>query len=490
MKKTSLKAIVIVGMLWIISIFLFGIFSVSAQTPIQFSPGQTTAWMEGYVQQGGKVEYTFYAMKDQVVSMSIRSDKGAAYLGYADQDGTEYLKLEYKYKVFVRALRNTGTYKLTVYGGDVAEEYVLTLTIAPLVKPDYVPLHTQNGGQIQMAPGQSTAWVSGAVQPYSSVQYQFIADKYQVGSLAMKSSNGQVYFGLVDPDGTAYLDPSRKWTYYISPLYRTGTYILTVYNAGGTAATYDFQLTIPPLNAPPAAYYPTQPVIYQPYPTPYIQPTMPPAPPQVPQAVFQNGGPISFGSGETSALIAGRLQPNSCLRYTFYAGNNYHLILLLSSANNNANLGLSDVSGTTYLYNANDYSYWTMLMAKTTTYNLDVCNKASQQTDFNLNLIIPARINFAPNQFSATRSGTVKANGVVSYSVQAGAGQMMNANLTLKPNSQAYLRITGMSDGVVYLDNNSFQTSWFGYLPASQDYLIDVVSYGLASGYDLSVTVK
>ena len=479
--KKSLKVAFTIGMLWVISIFLFGILSVSAQTPIQFAPGQTTAWLEGHVQPGGKVEYTFYAMKNQVVSISIRSDKGAAYFGYADQYGTEYLKLEYKYRMFVRPLRDTGAYKLTVYG-EAAENYVLTLTIAPLEKPANIPLHTQNGGQIQIAPGQSTAWVSGTVQPYSNVQYQFFADKYQVGSLAMKSSTGQVYFGLVDPDGTTYLDPSKEWTYYISPLHRTGMYNLTVYNTGGTAATYDFQLTIPPFNAPPANYYPTQPVVYQ--------PTTPPAPPQIPQAVFQNGGPIRFGSGEPSALIAGRLQPNSCLRYTFYAGNNYHLILLLSSTNNNANLGLSDVLGTTYLYNTNDYSYWTMMMAKTTTYNLDICNKANQQTDYNLNLIIPARINFDPNQYSATRSGTVKANGVVSYSVQASAGQMMNVNLSLKPNSQAYLRITGMADGVVYLDNNLFQTSWFGYLPSSQDYLIDVVSYGLASGYDLSVTIK
>ena len=140
--KLSTKTILTIGALWMISIFLFGILSVSAQTPIQFGPGQTSAWLEGTVQANGKVEYTFYAMKDQVVSMSIRSDKGEAYLGYADRYGTEYLRLEYKYKVFTRALRETGTYKLTVYGGGVTEDYVLTLTIPPLVKPANVPLHT------------------------------------------------------------------------------------------------------------------------------------------------------------------------------------------------------------------------------------------------------------------------------------------------------------------------------------------------------------
>lgn len=475
--------------LLIISVFLFGIMGVSAQTPIQFAPGQTSAWIDGHVNPGGKVEFTFYAMKDQVISISLKSDKGAAYFGYSDRYGTEYLRLEYKYKVFTSPLRETGTYKLTVYGGDVSEAYTLLLTIPPLARPANVPLYTQNGGQIQIAPGQSTAWVSGTVQPFSNVQYQFAADRYQVASLAMKSSNGQTYFGMVDPDGTVYLDPSKKWTYYISPLYRSGTYSLTVYNTGSMAATYDFQLTIPPLNPPPAVYYPTQPIV-QPYPTvPYIQPTQPPQP-MNPQAVFQNGGAIIFGPGETSAYIAGRLEPFSCLRYTFYAGNNYHLILLLNSMQNNANLGLSDVTGTTYLSNLNDYSYWTMPMTKTTTYNLDICNKANQQTDFTLNLIIPARINFAPNQYGASKSGTVKANGVVSYSVQAAAGQVMNVNLALKPNSQAYLRITGMADGVVYLDNNAFQTTWYSSLPVSQDYLIDVVSYGVASGYDLTVSVR
>ncbi len=455
---------------------------------IQFEAGQSTAWINGHVSARSKVKYNFYAMSGQVVSISLKSVQNTAYFGLSDDQGTEYLRLEPQYKYFTLPLRRTGTFTITVYDDQNGTDFSLNLTIPPLTQPAGVQTHVQNGGTIQIQPGQSTAWVSGTVQAYGNVQYQFYAERNQVLSLALKSTNGQAVFGLVDSKGNTYLDKAKKWSYYISPLYQTGPYNLTVYNDGAQPTNFNFQLTIPPLSQPAAVsqqpVYPP-PAIIQPTPIP----TAPPAPAQQ-RAVFQNGGAIQFGAGETSIWIAGNAAANSCNKYNFYAGNNYPLIVLLGSSSGMVNLGLADATGTTYLNNASNYTYWTMPLAKTTTYYLNVCNIGGQPSDYSFNLVIPARINFAPGATGATKAGSVKGNGVISYALYASAGQLMTVSLSGSATPQAFLRITGMADGQVYLDNNSFQTYWAATLPATQDYLIDVVAYGNPSSYQLNVSVK
>ena len=202
------------------------------------------------------------------------------------------------------------------------------------------------------------------------------------------------------------------------------------------------------------------------------------------------GGTIQFALGETMAQISDSADGGSCLRYDFYAGNDNLLLASIVSETNRLNLGLSDNTGALYVSNAMGYSYIRQLLSKTTKYSLDICNPDAAASKFNLTFVIPARIRFAKGSYGAQMNGSVKANGVVSYTAYAAAGQTMAVNLqsgTTQPN--AFLRISGIDDGVVYLDHQTKQTSWTGYMPLKQDYLIEVVSYQAATNYALTVNI-
>ena len=154
------------------------------------------------------------------------------------------------------------------------------------------------------------------------------------------------------------------------------------------------------------------------------------------------------------------------------------------------NLGLSDNTGTLYVSNANQFGTIRQILAKATKYNLDVCNPDAAATGFRLTFVIPVRVRFAPNTNSAQLAGAVRANGVVSYTAYASAGQTMTVRLqsgTTQPN--AFLRISGIDDGVVYQDHTAKLTNWSGVLPRRQDYLIEVVSFQQATNYSLSIQI-
>ena len=180
----------------------------------------------------------------------------------------------------------------------------------------------------------------------------------------------------------------------------------------------------------------------------------------------------------------------TCTRYDFYAGNDYLLLATVSSDNNRVNLGLSDNTGTLYVSNANQFGTIRQILSKATKYNLDVCNPDATATGFRLTFVIPVRVRFAPNTNSAQLAGAVRANGVVSYTAYVSAGQTMTVRLqsgTTQPN--AFLRISGIDDGVVYQDHTAKLTNWSGVLPRRQDYLIEVVSFQQATNYSLSIQI-
>ena len=441
---------------------------VSAQNnggAIQFGQGETSAWINGNLAANGSIQYSFYAMAGQIVSVSVTSTNSNAVLGLSeDDDWYSIITPDRKYMYYTFPLNKTGTFYLTIKDTGAGGNFKVVLSIPPLTPTYTRPVNSsgQPGGTIQFSTGQSTAWVTGWVNSNSSVTYEFYAAKNQILSLALKSTSGSAVMGLKDSKNYVYLAPEKQWSYYISPLYDGSPFYLTIYNSG-TATDFTIQMTIPPLEKP-------------------MIPTPNPSQP--------SGGAIQFGMGETSAALIGNVPAYNCVRYTLYGGSDYTMITLLNSATGTAVLGISDLSGTVYLSPANNYTYWLMPLSTTTTYYLDVCNNGPQATDFSLSVVIPARITVDQYTRSAFKEGSLKSNGVVSYSIDGTAGQTLTVSLTAGATPQAFLRITGMGDGVVYLDNNTFQTYWSGSLPVSQSYLIDIVAYGVASSYQMMLNLR
>ncbi|MHC1772047.1 MAG: hypothetical protein AB9907_09970 [Flexilinea sp.] len=327
------------------------------------------------------------------------------------------------------------------------------------------------GGTIQFAAGEISAWQSGFVPAGSRVSYNLYAMANQNMIVSLGSANGSAILGIRDNQGTTYLGPESSSSYWSMILPHTGTYVIDVYGSGAASdpgTDFAFQVIIPPVQQQQNPWIPPMP----------IQPR-----PQL------NGGSIQFGLGETSAVISGHVPANGQIRYDLYAAVNQNFIVMLSSATGTAVLGISDKSGNTYLPAAGTSTYWNMILPKTGTYIIDIVGRG-QETDYTFQVIIPARISIPANSYSTSYSGTINSYSVVSYSAYAFAGQMMNIWLNSGATPTAFLRISGMGTGIVYVDNNSYQTGWYASLPATQDYLIEVVAKGSPASYQLTVDIR
>jgi len=84
-----------------------------------------------------------------------------------------------------------------------------------------------------------------------------------------------------------------------------------------------------------------------------------------------------------------------------------------------------------------------------------------------------ARVAFAAGEMSAQVSNTLSPNGIDRYVLAASEGQQLNAYLY--PSGLASLVIWG-ADGTVLMSDHADATRWFGPLPLTQDYFIDVKS--------------
>jgi hypothetical protein len=110
--------------------------------------------------------------------------------------------------------------------------------------------------------------------------------------------------------------------------------------------------------------------------------------------------------------------------------------------------------------------------------------------NFSLNVTIPVRIVFAPGAVTAQVSGTTSQGRIVTYLLRANGGQTMTVTLNAPANS-AGITIYGLEDGQPLIRSQTGATTFTGQLPATQDYVIQVVPFGNSQvNYTLDVTVQ
>jgi len=119
-----------------------------------------------------------------------------------------------------------------------------------------------------------------------------------------------------------------------------------------------------------------------------------------------------------------------------------------------------------------------------------LAGSAAPTANYSLNVTIPVRISFAPGAISAQVQGTTSQGRIVTYLLKANGGQTMTVNLTAPPNS-AGITIYGVDDGQPLIRSQTGATSFSGVLPATQDYVIQVVPFGNSTvNFTLNVTVQ
>jgi hypothetical protein len=214
-------------------------------------------------------------------------------------------------------------------------------------------------------------------------------------------------------------------------------------------------------------------------------PTSAPAPTPIPGAVR-----INFAAGATAGIVNGELQPGEVQNFLVGASAGQPLMVSTGSYNNDVTFSVMGVKdGQTLLSASQKLTSWQTMLTETQDYLIRVYAGASTE-NFTLNVITPARIDFALGTVSATETSTTPGGLVVSYILRASINQQMDITLDA-PNMSALLSVYGYQDGQPYLRSAAGSQTFSMKLPATQDYVIQVVpNAGQVVNYTLNITVK
>lgn len=219
--------------------------------------------------------------------------------------------------------------------------------------------------------------------------------------------------------------------------------------------------------------------------TPTLVP--PSATPQLTSTPLIPVGNFAVAPGTTAGVAEGSIQAAQVVTYTLGAGAFQPLTLILGSPNKDVTLGVSEANGNVLLNPALKRTAWQTVLPSTELYTIQVIGGATTEK-YSLTVKIPQVVNFASGTSSITLNGTTVNGFLYSYSFACSAGQSMTASLATSSNN-AYIDIYGLSGGTL-LSSSAAATTWTGFLPQTQDYIIEVVpTNGQVVAYSLTVSV-
>jgi len=343
---------------------------------------------------------------------------------------------------------------------------------ATLPPPTPAPSTAPGVRRIEFAPGATWSIVQGSLAAGGIDEYVLRAMAGQSMMVILKSPDNSVFLEISGlGDGQPLLRSHMQQTSWQVILLTTQDYSIKAVSMGG-ATPYTLQVIIPPL--PAASATPPQPT------------------PTEPQARR-----IEFASGATSAVVEGALAAEDIDEYVLHALGGQNLSVTVWSPDNSVVLEIWGVGDGQPLLRSHmrQISFQGILPA-TQDYGIKAVSTGAA-ANYTLQVIIPPlatplpqvkRIEFASDATSAVVRGTLAAEGIEEYLLQAQAGQWMMAMVS-SPSGDAVLEIWGLSDGQVLVRSHMRQTFWQGLLPATQDYGVKAVSTDGATDYTMQIII-
>jgi hypothetical protein len=198
---------------------------------------------------------------------------------------------------------------------------------------------------------------------------------------------------------------------------------------------------------------------------------------------------LKFPQGATSISVNGAVPVGNTIEYVVKALANQWMLADIFSNPNNVYLGIRGLSdGIPLLRTSAGQTSFTGLLPATQDYRISVASPY-QNSNYTLQVIIPARIRFAPGTYSANIPGALPAHGTNYYTAGARGGQTMNVTI-ISPHNDVLLTVYGMSDGQPLIRYQSGAYSWVGVLPATQDYMIEAVATGGSTNYTIALIIQ
>lgn len=198
---------------------------------------------------------------------------------------------------------------------------------------------------------------------------------------------------------------------------------------------------------------------------------------------------IAFEPGSTSATLAGSVAAGGTQEYRLWAGARQLMIIDFEAGEPNAYVQILGSAGGQLLgQTAPGATRWQGTLPSTQEYWIRVVSNGNPAT-YSLGVTIPRRISFARGAISAVVAGNLSSGGTNSYVLRALGRQTMTAALNVRI-AGAWLEIYGLSDGQPLILASAGATQWTGRLPATQDYLVRVISTGPHALYSLGLTIR
>lgn len=203
---------------------------------------------------------------------------------------------------------------------------------------------------------------------------------------------------------------------------------------------------------------------------------------------------IQFEPGATSAMVAGYVEERGVDRYVLRAFAGQTMEVIITSPNNDVLLTIVGADGVPLKRYVDGSAQWRGVLPSTQDYFIEAVSVGAA-TSYELTVWIsplgpsePIRIQFAPGATSATLTGYLEEGEADRYVLRAQAGQTMEVTVT-SPSSGVGLSIWG-ADGTPLKRYAVGTAQWRGVLPFTQDYFIEVMTFGGATAYELTVWIS
>ncbi|MCC6801760.1 MAG: hypothetical protein IT319_02660 [Anaerolineae bacterium] len=453
---------------------------------IRFAAGATSAQVSGQIDGTSFHTYFVEARAGQQMQARVSSPYGNVYLTVVSPGGTPLARAQAGAQSFDGILPETGDYVLQVTApvGTPATTYVLNVSITGgIATSTPIPQPTQAGVQrIHFAAGSTWAQVAGRLDAPNMVNYVLEARAGQQALFFVSSPSNNAYLTVVSPSGSPLARAQAGAQSFNGTLPENGDYRLTVSSPDGTAHT-DFALYVSVTGSVP------------------------------PSATPSGSTRIQFPPGATGTTVTGNIASGGLVGYLLSAGAGQRLQISLTSPGSNvylsviapsgamlANASLGERSLDHILSESGDYVVQVSTLSGTpnTNYALQISITGEQPAPTSVPTGQPPtvqpppsaqRISFAPGTSSAQVSGQVGGYTVITYLLEALAGQNMQVTVS-SPTNNVFLSVL-TPGGAFLVQAAAGAKSFTGTLPQSGDYTFRVSTTpgGATTSYTLNVTV-
>lgn len=339
--------------------------------------------------------------------------------------------------------------------------------LAKLTSQSDIPyqIHISQPQRITFAPGQNTATVSESLADGQILPYVVNVAQGQWLQVSVNSPNQTAVPSVQGmTDGIPYQD---------------GLAIGNAFWFGQATMSQDFLLRILPSDGA-TEFTLTVSVSDQ-------RPTEQPDPSFQPQSLPSVPTFINLAPSNTATNLPGQIAANSIATYALRGVAGQGLAMNVTAPTNSVFLSIYGATdGLPLASAANGVQSWMGILPTTQDYIILVVN-TGPASNYNLSVIMPERMSFAPGSTNIVKAGMLGSTGFMHYVFRANAGQALDLSVA-SDNNNVVMRLVGMSDGVT-LGNNI--QGWRGMLPQTQDYAVIVTNIGLnPSNYTLITAVR